>query len=195
MLTPKDFADETLQIEQWIESIFPTQDIKKMSAEEQLKARQRNEEQSVDTMEAMWLILAVLIVLSMVGGLMVCFGPLPSHQIQVFLAFRIIQRNISDVLPTDRNSVVHGSQIRQDSREISTRTQLGHKHRRVAWRVSSRGIVILSQRFGAEWPGKTRMTDTTQGMGMVAGYRLLRCTQAITYHVLDWTGRFDHILT
>lgn len=57
------------QIEQFIESIFPTQDIKKLEAE---KNATRTPTPSMETSEAVFLILAVLGVLLLIGGLMVC---------------------------------------------------------------------------------------------------------------------------
>lgn len=59
------------KIEQFIEKIFPTQDVAKLSAEDKAKAQQREAEQSVDRKEAAILIGAVLLVLVFVGGLMV----------------------------------------------------------------------------------------------------------------------------
>ncbi|PSR88772.1 farnesyl-diphosphate farnesyl transferase [Coniella lustricola] len=59
------------KIEQFIERIFPTQDVNKLTAEEKAKERQKEIERSTDQKEAMWLLLAVVIVLLMVGGFMV----------------------------------------------------------------------------------------------------------------------------
>ena len=59
-----------MQVEQFIESIFPTQDIKKLEAEKKLTDRQ---EPGMDTSEAVFLIVAVVGVLLLIGGLMVCF--------------------------------------------------------------------------------------------------------------------------
>ncbi|KAK3322035.1 farnesyl-diphosphate farnesyl transferase [Apodospora peruviana] len=57
------------KIEQFIESIFPTQDPKKITAAQ--AAQKAGEEPTMDTKEAFFLILAVLGVLGLVGGLMV----------------------------------------------------------------------------------------------------------------------------
>lgn len=59
------------QIEQFIEKIFPTQDVNKLSAEEKAKEKQRQLEQSNDQKEALWLLLAVVLVLLMIGAFMV----------------------------------------------------------------------------------------------------------------------------
>lgn len=59
------------KIEQFIEKIFPTQDVKRMTAEEQLKAKVKEREAASDRTEALYLILAVVIVLVFIGGLMV----------------------------------------------------------------------------------------------------------------------------
>ncbi|ROW14249.1 hypothetical protein VPNG_04315 [Cytospora leucostoma] len=59
------------KIEQFIESIFPTQDIKKLTAEEQAKARAKEQEAATDRVEALYLTLAVVIVLVSIGAVMV----------------------------------------------------------------------------------------------------------------------------
>ncbi|KAF3762142.1 farnesyl-diphosphate farnesyltransferase [Cryphonectria parasitica EP155] len=59
------------KIEQFIERIFPTQDVAKLSDEEKAKAKQRELDKSTDQKEAMYLILAVVLVLVLVGSLMV----------------------------------------------------------------------------------------------------------------------------
>ncbi|ROV87329.1 hypothetical protein VSDG_09830 [Cytospora chrysosperma] len=59
------------KIEQFIEKIFPTQDVKRMTAEEQLKAKVKEREAASDRTEALYLILAVVIVLVFIGGLMI----------------------------------------------------------------------------------------------------------------------------
>ncbi|KUI64312.1 putative squalene synthase [Cytospora mali] len=59
------------KIEQFIEKIFPTQDIKRMTAEEQAKASLKEREAATDRTEALYLILAVVIVLIFIGGVMI----------------------------------------------------------------------------------------------------------------------------
>lgn len=59
------------KIEQFIETIFPTQDVKRLTAEGQAKARLKEREAATDKTEALYLILAVVIVMVFVGGLMV----------------------------------------------------------------------------------------------------------------------------
>ncbi|KAM7191133.1 putative squalene synthase [Naviculisporaceae sp. PSN 640] len=59
------------KIEQFIETIFPTQDPKKIAVQKQPTV----EEPSMDTKEAIFLILTILAVLGSVGGLMVCPFP------------------------------------------------------------------------------------------------------------------------
>ncbi|KAK3940021.1 isoprenoid synthase domain-containing protein [Diplogelasinospora grovesii] len=58
------------KIEQFIESIFPTQDPKKIAAGVK-NANPATKDPGMDTSEALFLILAVLVVLGLVGGLMV----------------------------------------------------------------------------------------------------------------------------
>ncbi|KAJ9150333.1 Farnesyl-diphosphate farnesyl transferase [Pleurostoma richardsiae] len=57
------------KIEQFIEGIFPTQNIKEITAAQELKKKE--EGPGMDTSETLFLILAVLIVLFVVGGLMI----------------------------------------------------------------------------------------------------------------------------
>lgn len=97
-----------LQIEQFIEKIFPTQDVAKLSAEDKARAKQREAEQSVDRKEAAILIGAVLLVLVLVGGLMV------SRSITSLKRF-ILKYWIG------WHSVVHGSSIRRHRRQDLTR--------------------------------------------------------------------------
>lgn len=59
------------QIEQFIERIFPTQDVKQLTAADKGKAAQQDPNASVDAKETMVLISAVLFVLVFVGALMV----------------------------------------------------------------------------------------------------------------------------
>lgn len=97
-----------LQIEQFIEKIFPTQDVAKLSAEDKAKAKQREAEQSVDRKEAVILIGAVLLVLVFVGGLMVSCRTAPRTGPK--LNSRI-----------GWHSVVHGSPFRRSFRKALTR--------------------------------------------------------------------------
>lgn len=62
------------KIEQFIERIFPTQDVNKLSAANKAQAVQQEREDAVDKTEALYLVLAVLIVLVFVGGLMVALA-------------------------------------------------------------------------------------------------------------------------
>lgn len=64
-------ADTTTQIEQFIERIFPSQDVKQLTAADKAKARQQDPNANMDTTETLVLISAVLFVLVLVGGLMV----------------------------------------------------------------------------------------------------------------------------
>lgn len=63
-------TDFIMQIEQFIEQIFPTQDVKKLTDADKAKAQQQ-EANSMETKETLILMSAVLIVLFLVGGLMV----------------------------------------------------------------------------------------------------------------------------
>lgn len=69
-------ANSHVQIEQFIERIFPSQSVEVLTAEGKAKEVLREKERKVDFQENMILIGAVLIVLVTVGGLMV--GCLPS---------------------------------------------------------------------------------------------------------------------
>lgn len=61
----------TMQIEQFIERIFPTQDIKQLTAANKAKEGQQDPNAQMEAKETMILISAVLFVLVLVGGLMV----------------------------------------------------------------------------------------------------------------------------
>lgn len=60
-----------IQIEQFIERIFPTQDIKQLTAANKAKEVQQDPNAQMEAKETMILISAVLFVLVLVGGLMV----------------------------------------------------------------------------------------------------------------------------
>jgi len=64
------------QIEQFIETLYPSQNVKLLQAGQ----KQRDGEATMDTMEAVWLIVAILVVFAIIGGLMASFFssyPLP----------------------------------------------------------------------------------------------------------------------
>lgn len=61
------------KIEQFIEKIFPTQDVKNLTAEQEIKAQLEKREADTDRTEALFLVLAVVIVVALVGTLMVSF--------------------------------------------------------------------------------------------------------------------------
>lgn len=61
----------TTQIEQFIERIFPSQDVEQLTAGDKAKAKAQDPNAAMDAKETIILISAVLFVLVFVGGLMV----------------------------------------------------------------------------------------------------------------------------
>lgn len=96
------------QIEQFIETIFPTQNIKEIAASEEQKKKMRREQGAMDSTETLFLVGTVLFVLFLVGGLMV--GPRFSAVAAPWRRFA------NQEASPDRNGMVAGCEVRQGVR-------------------------------------------------------------------------------
>lgn len=91
-LSSNRIANVEVQIEQFIERIFPSQDIEKLTTEGKAKAKQRELERAVDQKEAFILIGAVLIVLTLIGALMVCAHSLARKLVLLLVTDPVVDR-------------------------------------------------------------------------------------------------------